>query len=147
MLPNALIQSYKDCKKNCLKTWIRFSTNLKSNKGASFKTLQMLLLSFVFPKTQVERYFYRKMKVLWRTCKWANSWLMVWGMWSFSRKKLRASEHCLNWSDVRESRGGKSGENSEEEEEAAAAVAMADLLRWFWWPRLEKRFPSSVFSC
>ena len=69
MLPNALIQSYKDCKKNCLKTGIRFSTNLKSNKGASFKTLQMLLLSFVFPKTQVERYFYRKMKVLRRTCK------------------------------------------------------------------------------
>ena len=76
------------------------------------------------------------------TCKWANSWLRMWGIWSFSMKKVRASEQCLNWSGVRGSLGGEPGEKAEFAVEEVAA--MADLLRW-WWPRLEMWFPSSVF--
>lgn len=81
-------------------------------------------------------------------CKRANSWEISWDLfWSFSLKKLRASEQWLYWSAVSEILGGKStAENSKGfvlwgvEWLPAEEAAMADFRRHRG--RFEMRFPS-----
>lgn len=71
------------------------------------------------------------------TCKRANSWRILSGIWRFALKNLRASEQYRAWSGVGEILGGDSAEKSnvlggETEEEAvrgfpAEVAAIADL--------------------
>lgn len=97
-----------------------------------FDTFQQSSLSRQANRTYTYHCWFRESRN--HTCKKANSWRIFSGIWSLSLKNLRASEQCLNWSGVRESLGGESGEKSKglrEEETAidfpADSAAMADL--------------------